>query len=150
MKGRIARLLAPCLCVMCAASLASCGEDAIIDVPDEMLEAYVGEYEIPDFEVINSAGEILTWYTVEPSKVTGPDEENVAIEDGIIEVETPGVYTITLGGKGLKKTSYQVNFSYEPPLVSLMGDLPKAYLRGAWYPIPQFRFENADVSKSEI
>lgn len=150
MKGRIARLLAPCLCVMCVAPLVACGENATIDVPNEMLEAYVGEYEIPDFEVVNSSGEILTWYSVAPSKVTGPDKKSVEIEDGVIEVETPGVYTITLEGKGVKKASYKVNFAYEPPLVSPMSSLPKAYLRGAWYPIPQFRFENADVSKSEI
>lgn len=140
------------LLVMCILPLTACGGGPKIDgVPKDVQEAYVGAYKIPTFEVVNAADEVLSWYTVGVS-VKGPGGAAVTVLRGRqIEVETPGVYTITLSAKGVKRASYKVNFTHAPSTVNIMSSLPKAYVMGAWYQVPRFRFEgDADLQKCAI
>ena len=59
------------------------------------MEAELGTYDIPKYDVVNSEGLIMAGYLVEVESVVGPDGKEVAVSYGKINVSTPGIYVIT-------------------------------------------------------
>ena len=122
-----------------------------INVPEETLNAYVGLYEVPVFEVVNEGGEIMPGYTVKLKGVNDPDGENVEVIDGKINAEKTGLYKFTYEAEGAKDAVLTVNFGYLPPTVDLPEEgLPAFYMSKVWYAVPQFRFGNADVAACKV
>ena len=150
-KARLV-LLASLLFVLSLFSLTACNVSGLkINVPEETLNAYVGLYEVPVFEVVNEGGEFMSGYTVKLKSVKNPDGENVEVIDGKINAEKTGVYKFTYKAKGTKDAVLTVNFGYLPPTVDLPKEgLPAFYMSKIWYAVPQFRFGNADVTACKV
>ena len=87
-----------CLTIVLAAMLScvltacSSGKNGYrINVPEEELNAYLGAYELPAFDVVSDSGEIRSEYKVRVKSVIDPDGENTEVEYGYIEAEKVGV-----------------------------------------------------------
>ena len=154
--------LAVILATALACVPAACSSDRSgyrINVPEDELSAYLGTYELPQYDVINDTGEICSEYKVKVKNVTDPDGENVEIEYGSIEAEKVGVYTVTYSASSSAKkaskvsdAAVRVRFSHEPPGIQIpAGELPTSYIQGATYNLPRITFTGSpDYTKTHI
>lgn len=71
-------------------ALVSCGKIAgKIDAPTETIEAELGSYVIPTYDVIDEHGMVLAGYTVTAKSITAPDGSEIPQAYNSIMVETP-------------------------------------------------------------
>ena len=138
-------------------AFAACGgektKELRINVPENtVLEAELGAYDIPKYDVVDSDGLIMAGYLVEVESVVGPDGKEVPVSYGKINVSVPGIYVITYSasGEGVKNASLKVDFGDRiPPTVNMDEDaLPKFYISGFTYSLPQYTISDGpDMSK---
>lgn len=137
-------------------ALSACGgskpEGLRINIPENtVLEAELGTYDIPKYDVVNSEGLIMAGYLVEVESVVGPDGKEVTVSYGKINVSVPGIYVITYSaGEDIEKASVQVSFADRtPPSVNMDEDaLPEFYISGFTYGLPQYTVSDGpDMSK---
>lgn len=86
-------------------AFAACGgektKELRINVPENtVLEAELGAYDIPKYDVVDSDGLIMAGYLVEVESVVGPDGKEVPVSYGKINVSVPGIYVITYSASG--------------------------------------------------
>ena len=95
-----------------------------INIPENtVLEAELGTYDIPKYDVVNSEGLIMAGYLVKVESVVGPDGKEVAVSYGKINVSAPGIYVITysVDGGGGRKCFFESEFCRSYPAFGIYG-----------------------------
>ena len=114
-----------------------------IDAPEETLEAELGSFDLPKYQVVDEEGLIHAEYKVIVKKVVDHNGNEVKIAYNKINAIEPGVYTITYGveeGK-IADVEVKVNFADKtaPTLEMDSAALPKYYIQGMSYNMPAYQ-----------
>ena len=154
------RLLAIILTlIMVLTSFASCsiedlfGPKLRINAPQETLEAELGSYDLPKYEVIDEEGLIHAEYKVIVKKVVDQNGKDVKVAYNKINAIEEGVYTITYGVEDSKIADVQVKVNFAdrtaPSLDMDSSALPKYYIQGMSYNMPAYQLtDNPDYEAS--
>ncbi len=153
MKKFLVSLFSAIMLVCFGTALAACGKIAgKIDAPTETIEAELGSYAIPIYDVIDEDGMVLAGYTVTAKSITAPDGSEVPQAYNSIMVETPGIYTFvyTTGTKDIKDATVKVDFGDRtaPTIKIDEEDIPAFFMTGNTYKIPAYTINGGpDSSK---
>ena len=136
-------LLLAALTVAASFVFVACDSEKVgsINVP-ERLEAELGPYTSPDYEVVDKNGVVLYGYDVRLKSVKGPDGKALKIANESVTVSDAGVYTFvyTADSKKVRNATVKIDFAdrtapkvnYDP------GKLPSFYIKGNTYPMPDY------------
>lgn len=124
------------------AALAGCTKTVgYIDAP-ESLEAELGTYVIPDYEVVDKNGMILSGYNVYLKEVKNEDGEKVdSIMGGAVTIDDAGIYSFvySAGSKKVKDVTVSIDFADRTaPTINYNDDLPKFFIKGNTYKMPSY------------
>ena len=152
MKRYLAIILTAILVVI---SLIGCSAIEVlrINVPDEIIEAELGGYELPKYRVVNQDNLIKANYEVIVKKVVDPNGNEVKVAYNRINVTEPGIYTVTYGevnGK-VDDAILKIDFADRtaPGLKMETGALPDYYIQGMEYSLPSYSLTgNPDIDAS--
>ena len=143
---RIALTAALATATICSGvTLAACGDDNTvigrINAP-ESLQAELGAYVSPEYEVVDDNGMVLQGYTVYLKSVTDSDGNSLQIVYDTVTVETKGIYTFvySAGVRGVEDASVKIDFADRvAPTISFDAQkLPEFYITGNSYKIPSY------------
>ncbi|MDE6398247.1 MAG: hypothetical protein K2L51_02905 [Clostridiales bacterium] len=141
-KSKVFLLLAAVLLVASFA-LAACGTKKVghINAP-ATLEADLGVYISPDYDVVDDNGVVLYGYDVRIKQVKDPNGEKVEVTNESVTVQKAGVYTFvyTADSKKVKDATVKIDFAdrtapkvnYDP------SNLPSFYIKGNSYSMPDY------------
>lgn len=142
-------MLVLCFSVMACVSVDD--KNLVIDAPTEKIEAELGSYPIPTYNVVNGAGVIMAGYTVTVKSVTDPDGKDVPVAYGSITAEKTGIYTFvyTVGSEKVADVTVRVDFADRTaPTIELESEIPAFFMTGNTYDIPTFKINGGpDTSK---
>ena len=118
------------------------GPKLSINVPDEVLQAELGSYDLPKFNVVDEDNLIKAGYEVIVKKVVDPNGNDVKVAYNKINALVPGIYTITYGvaeGK-IADAELKVEFADRTaPTLDMKDDaLPKYYIKDMSYTLPTY------------
>ena len=118
------------------------GEKLRINVPEEVIQAEIGSYDLPKFDVVNEENLIKAGYEVIVKKVIDPNGNEVTVAYNKINAIVPGVYTVTYGvadGK-VNDATLKIDFADRTaPTLDMKEDaLPKYYIQGMKYALPVY------------
>lgn len=118
------------------------GPKLSINVPDEVLQAELGSYDLPKFNVVDEDNLIKAGYEVIVKKVVDPNGDDVKVAYNKINAVVPGIYTITYGvaeGK-IADAELKVEFADRTaPTLDMKDDaLPKYYIKDMSYTLPTY------------
>ncbi len=118
------------------------GSDLRINVPQETIQAELGSYDLPKFDVVDADNLIKAGYEVIVKQVVDPNGNEVKVAYNKINATVPGIYTITYGvadGK-VKDAELKVDFADRTaPTLDMDEDaLPKYYIQGMKYSLPVY------------
>lgn len=145
-------LLLATLLVLSSFTFAACsGKVGHINVP-ETLEAELGAYISPDYDVVDKNGAVLYGYTVRLKSVKDPNGEDVVVANEAVTVNHAGVYTFvyTADSKRVPNATVKIDFAdrtaprvnYDP------SNLPSFYIKGNSYSMPDYTLSgDPDASK---
>ena len=128
----------------CAALSAGCNKTVgYIDAPTEKIEAELGTYVIPDYEVVDSKGMILAGYEVYVKSIKNPDGKELSESYGnAVTVSNAGVYSFvySAGDKKVKDVTVNVDFADRtaPTINCDDSTIPKFFIKGNSYRIPSY------------
>lgn len=112
-----------------------------INVP-QTLEAELGTYVSPKYDVINEYGLILAGYTVKLQSVTNASGESLNVTNNSVLVEDAGVYefTYTVNSENVEDAVVSIDFADRtaPTINFNASGLPSFYIRGNTYRIPSY------------
>ena len=134
------------------AALAACNTNkAHIDAP-ERLEAELGTYVIPEYEVVDKNGMILAGYNVTLKSVTDANGAPVdTIVGSAVTIDDAGVYSFvySANSKKVKDVTVSIDFADRTaPTINYQDDLPKFLIKGNSYKIPSYTLSgDPDTSK---
>lgn len=134
------------------AALAACNTNkAHIDAP-ERLEAELGTYVIPEYEVVDKNGMILAGYNVTLKSVTDANGAPVdTIVGSAVTIDDAGVYSFvySANSKKVKDVTVSIDFADRTaPTINYQDDLPKFLIKGNSYKIPSYTLSgDPDPSK---
>lgn len=142
LKRNILLLLAA---VMVAASLvfAACGAEKVgrIDAP-QTLEAELGVYMSPDYEVVDKNGAVLYGYTVRLKSVKDHNGQSIDITNDSVTVNKAGTYSFvyTADSKKVKDATVKIDFADRtaPKVHYDASKLPSFYIKGNSYSMPDY------------
>ena len=119
------------------------GPKLSINAPQEVIEAELGSFDLPKYQVVDEEGLILSEYTVIVKKVVGPDGSEVKVAYNKINAIAEGVYTITYGVEDGSVADVEVKVSFAdntaPSLDMDAAALPKFYIQGMSYNMPAYQ-----------
>lgn len=129
-------------------ALAGCNKKApttdivgFINVPST-LEAELGTYVSPKYDVVNEYGLILAGYTVTLGSVVNASGESLNITNNSVLVEDAGVYefTYTVNSESVKDAKVSIDFADRtaPTINFNAAGLPSFYINGNTYSIPSY------------
>ena len=88
-----------------------------INVSSVKLSSVIGEYELPDYFVVDKNGSVQNDYEVTVESVTDPDGEPVIVTDGVFTATKTGTYKATYtAGEGVEKAVLEVEFTKPAPM----------------------------------
>ncbi|MDE6401144.1 MAG: hypothetical protein K2L54_00860, partial [Clostridiales bacterium] len=131
-------------------ALVACGKDVStgdsivghINVPTATIQAELGTYVSPQYDVVNDYGLILAGYTVSLASVTDNGGETLKITNNSVLVETAGLYTFTYTAKSdrVKDATVTIDFADRtaPTINFDSGSLPSFFIKGNTYSIPSY------------
>lgn len=129
------------IAVMCfsIASFAGCNAGLYINAP-EKLEAELGVYVIPDYDVVNANGMIMAGYDVRLKSVTDANGKKVDFDQNSVTVQEKGVYKFVYGAKGVKDAAVSIDFADRtaPTVNFAASNLPSFFITGNSYRIPAY------------
>ena len=129
------------IAVMCfsVVSFAGCNADCYINVP-EKLEAELGVYVIPDYDVVNSNGMIMSGFDVRLKSVTDANGQKVDFDQNSVTITEKGVYKFVYGAKGVKDATVNIDFADRtaPTVDFNANNLPSFFITGNSYRIPAY------------
>ena len=113
-----------------------------INVPEETLQAELGSFDLPKYQVVDEDNLIKAGYKVIVKKAVDPNGNEVTVAYNKINAIIPGVYTITYGveeGK-VKDADLKVEFADRTaPTLDMKEDaLPKYYIKDMQYGLPAY------------
>lgn len=134
------------------AALAGCNNTVgYIDAP-KSLEAELGTYVIPDYEVVDKNGMILAGYNVYLKEVKNEDGEKVdSIMGGAVTIDDAGIYSFvySAGSKKVKDVTVSIDFADRTaPTINYNDDLPKFFIKGNTYKMPSYTL-SGDFDRSK-
>ena len=137
--------------------ITACGnneQNLRINVPDEVIQAELGSYDLPKYDVVDENNLIIAGYLVEVIGVKDPDGEDVQVVYSKINATKTGIYEITYGaGEGIPQAVLRVDFADRtaPSVEMEENALPEFYIDGFTYELPQYSIVNGpDLSKCWI
>ena len=129
------------IAVMCFSivSFAGCNADCYINAP-ETLEAELGVYVVPDYDVVNSNGMIMSGFDVRLKSVTDANGKKVDFDQNSVTITEKGVYKFVYGAKGVKDATVNIDFADRTaPTVNFNANsLPSFFITGNSYRIPAY------------
>ncbi len=123
-----------------------------IDAPSE-IEAELGTYAIPKYDVVNEKGVVMAGYTVTLVSVKDSDGNKVQLRNNrSIVIETAGIYTLeyTANNKKIDNVTVKADFADRtPPTVNVnLDNYPDLFIKGHEYSVPPYNYSGeADRSK---
>ena len=144
MKRSLAIILA---LIMVLTSFTGCfaglfGPQLKINVPDEVLQAELGSYDLPKYQVVDADNLIKAGYDVVVKKVADPNGNDVKVAYNKINATIPGIYTITYGvaDGAVADAELKVDFADRTaPTLDMKDDaLPKYYIQSMSYTLPAY------------
>ena len=139
------------LCAVSVIGIACSGDGKLhIDAPTE-IQAELGVYAVPKYDVVDEEGVVMAGYTVTLKSVK--DESGNAVDiSGGLTVKEPSIYYLeyTANSKKVPNVKVKVDFADRtPPEVNVdVADFPALFVKGREYSIPKFSFGAApDLSK---
>lgn len=126
-----------------------------INVPEETLQAELGSFDLPKYQVVDEDNLIKAGYKVIVKKAVDPNGNEVTVAYNKINAIIPGVYTITYGveeGK-VKDADLKVEFADRTaPTLDMKEDaLPKYYIKDMQYGLPTYSLSgDPDLEASYI
>ena len=113
-----------------------------INVPEETLQAELGSFDLPKYQVVDEDNLIKAGYEVIVKKVVDPNGNDVKVAYNKINALVPGIYTITYGvaeGK-IADAELKVEFADRTaPTLDMKDDaLPKYYIKDMSYTLPTY------------
>lgn len=127
----------------CMAVAACNGNEPIgyIDAP-ETLEAELGTYTVPEYDVVDKNGMVLYGYNVRLKSVTGANGATVEITNRAVTVETAGIYDFvyTANSSGVADVTVKIDFADRtPPTINYdENNLPDFFITGNSYRMPAY------------
>ena len=143
MRKRNVFLLLAAVLLVASFALAACGTKKVghIDIP-ATLEADLGVYVSPDYDVVDDNGVVLYGYDVRIKQVKDPNGEKVDVTNESVSVQNAGVYTFvyTADSKKVKDATVKIDFAdrtaprvnYDP------SNLPSFFIKGNSYSMPDY------------
>lgn len=129
------------IAVMCFsfAALASCNAGCYINAP-ETLEAELGVYVVPDYDVVNSNGMIMSGFDVRLKSVTDANGKKVDFDQNSVTITEKGVYKFVYGAQGVKDATVSIDFADRtaPTVDFNANNLPSFFITGNSYRIPAY------------
>lgn len=129
------------IAVMCFSIVAfvGCNAGCYINAP-ETLEAELGVYVVPDYDVVNSNGMIMSGFDVRLKSVTDAKGQKIDFDQNSVTITEKGVYKFVYGAKGVKDATVNVDFADRTaPTVNFnANNLPSFFITGNSYRIPAY------------
>ena len=145
MKRSLAIILATIFVLM---SFTACSIEGLfgpklrINVPEETLQAELGSYDLPKFNVVDEDNLIKAGYEVIVKKVVDPNGDDVKVAYNKINAVVPGIYTITYGVADGKVADAELKVDFADrtaPTLDMKEDaLPKYYIQSMSYTLPSY------------
>lgn len=126
----------------------ACGKKIVgtIDAP-ETLQAELGTYSIPEYDVVDEDGMILYGYTVKLKSATDASGNALEITGNAVSVYTAGIYDFvyTANSKGVEDVTVKIDFADRTaPKINCDDDtIPAFFISGNSYKIPQYTISGA-------
>ena len=153
MKKILIALLSALMVIAFGVAITACSKIVgYIDAPTETIEAELGSYTIPTYEVVDADGMVLAGYTVTAKSITDPDGNEVPQAYNSIMVEKPGIYTFvyTTGTKNVADVTVKVDFGDRtaPTITIDESAIPAFFMTGNTYRVPVYTINGGpDSSK---
>ena len=129
------------IAVMCfsVVSFAGCNAGCYINAP-ETLEAELGVYVVPDYDVVNSNGMIMSGFDVRLKSVTDANGQKVEFDQNSVTITEKGVYKFVYGARGVKDATVNIDFADRtaPTVDFNANNLPSFFITGNSYRIPAY------------
>lgn len=137
-KTLIAITLIAAMCFS-VVSFAGCNAGCYINAP-ETLEAELGVYVVPDYDVVNSNGMIMAGFEVRLKSVTDANGQKVEFDQNSVTITEKGVYKFVYGARGVKDATVNIDFADRTaPTVNFnANNLPSFFITGNSYRIPAY------------
>lgn len=158
MKRKQKTLLIMLLTMLCCIfSLVACNqsqggggnEPALkINAPTTRIQAELGTYDLPTYEVVNKDNLIHPAYSVYVTSVVDPDGENVTVAFNKIQATKTGVYKITYSSsEDIQSVTVEVDFAdrLAPTLNIDVEKIPDIYCSGITYSVPTYTISDGPV-----
>ncbi|HIZ09358.1 MAG TPA: hypothetical protein H9726_02600 [Candidatus Borkfalkia avicola] len=151
-KSLLLFVLAAVMAVCTALALAACGGSGLrIDVPEDPVEAEFGNYNLPEYNVVDANGVIMMGYTVRVVSVTDPDGDPVEIAYNQIGLNKEGIYrvTYTADSGDVPDAVLQLDAADRtPPGITVTSEIPRFFIKGNTYPFIDYQLTgNPDMSR---
>ena len=118
-------------------------ESLKINVPSDPIEAELGSFDLPKYQVINEENLIKAGYEVIVKKVLDPNGNEVTVAYNKINATVTGVYTITYGvvEGDVADAELKVSFADRTaPTIDNKDDaIPKYYIQSMSYALPVYQ-----------
>ena len=130
-------------------------ESLKINVPSDPIEAELGSFDLPKYQVINEENLIKAGYEVIVKKVLDPNGNEVTVAYNKINATVTGVYTITYGvvEGDVADAELKVSFADRTaPTIDIKDDaIPKYYIQSMSYALPVYQLAGEpDYSKCYV
>ena len=150
-KAKVIILWLVLLFVSVAAFACAGGGNLKIDAP-EKVEAELGTYAIPKYDVIDGNGIVRAGYEVKLVSIKDSSGSAVDFSGNSVVITTAGVYDFeyTAGNKKIPNVTVKVDFADRtPPTVNVNTDsYPDLFIKGHEYNLPQYSYgAGPDLSK---
>lgn len=113
-----------------------------INVPSATIQAELGTYISPKYDVVNDYGLILAGYTVSLKSVTDESGDALQVTNNSVLVEQAGLYNFTYTAKSdrVKDATITIDFADRtaPTINFNAGALPSFFIKGNTYRIPSY------------
>lgn len=142
-KSLLLFVLVAVMAVCTALALAACGGSGLrIDVPEDPVEAEFGNYNLPEYNVVDANGVIMMGYTVRVVSVTDPDGDPVEIAYNQIGLNKEGIYrvTYTADSGDVPDAVLQLDAADRtPPGITVTSEIPRFFIKGNTYPFIDYQ-----------
>lgn len=139
-------------------ALVACGKDVNTDtvvghinVPSATIQAELGTYVSPKYDVVNDYGLILAGYNVSLATVKDSSGASLQVTNNSVIVETAGLYDFTYTAKSdrVKDVTIKIDFADRtaPTINFDASSLPSFFIKGNVYRIPSYTLSGDFVTE---
>lgn len=139
-------------------ALVACGKDVNTDtvvghinVPSATIQAELGTYVSPKYDVVNDYGLILAGYNVSLATVKDSSGTSLQVTNNSVLVETAGLYDFTYTAKSdrVKDVTIKIDFADRtaPTINFDASSLPSFFIKGNVYRIPSYTLSGDFVTE---